>query len=100
MVETQKRVDVTRFHKFDELTEILTEFVDRFPKLVSLDSMGKSHEGRYIWVLSITNGETGPAGEKPTMYIDGNIHAGEVTGCNVALYTADMLLNGYGSDDT
>ncbi|CAN5562854.1 M14 family metallopeptidase [soil metagenome] len=100
VVDTQKRVDVTRFHKFDELTEILTEFVDRFPKLVSLDSMGKSHEGRDIWVLSITNQDTGLADEKPAMYIDGNIHAGEVTGCNVALYTADMLLNGYGSDDT
>src|SRR5690606_17461322 len=29
----------------------------------------------------------------------GNIHAGEITGCNVALYTADLLLHGYGSDN-
>lgn len=99
MVDTQERVDVTRFYRFDDLTGILKRLVERFPTLASLDSMGTSHEGRDIWVLSITNQETGPADEKPAMYIDGNIHAGEVTGCNVALYTADMLLNGYGSDD-
>jgi murein tripeptide amidase MpaA len=93
------RVDVTRFHKYDELTSILKGFVESFPALVSLDSIGTSHEGRDIWMLSITNQVTGPADEKPAMYIDGNIHAGEITGCNVALYTADMLLHGYGNDD-
>jgi murein tripeptide amidase MpaA len=99
VIDTQGRVDVTRFHTYDELTAILNGFGETFPDLVSLDSIGKSHEGRDIWVLSITNQKTGPADEKPAIYIDGNIHAGEVTGCNVALYTADMLLHGYGSDD-
>ena len=79
-VDTQERVDIMRLLKFDELTGILKGFVERFPKLASLDSMGKSHEGRDIWVLNITNQETGAAEEKPAMYIDGNIHAGEVTG--------------------
>src|SRR3712207_3751015 len=95
---TVPHVDVTRFYRYDELTEILRGFTRDFPQLVSLESIGQSYEGRDIWVLAITNQATGPAGEKPAMYIDGNIHAGEVTGSNVALYTADLLLHGYGSD--
>ena len=99
MADGNGHVDITRFHRYEELTSILKGFVEAFPALVRLDSIGISHEGRDIWMLSITNRETGPADEKPAMYIDGNIHAGEITGCNVAIYTADMLLHGYGNDD-
>lgn len=98
MPETNARIDITRFHKFDELTAILNGWVEQYPNLARLDSIGKSYEGRDIWVLTITNQETGADTDKPAMYIDGNIHAGEVTGCNVALYTAEMLLLGYGND--
>jgi murein tripeptide amidase MpaA len=91
-------IDISRFHRYDELTDILRRLTRDFPTLAALESIGTSYEGREIWLLTVTNQMTGPAGEKPAMYIDGNIHAGEVTGCNVALYTADLLLHGYGSD--
>jgi murein tripeptide amidase MpaA len=91
-------IDVTRFYQHEELTAILRRLTRDFPRLAELESIGTSYEGRDIWVLTITNAETGPAADKPAMYIDGNIHAGEVTGCNVALHTADLLLHGYGSD--
>ncbi len=91
--------DVTRFYKYDELTGILRGFAADYPKLASLESIGQSFEERDIWLLTITNQETGPHNEKPAMYIDGNIHAGEVTGSNVVLHTAELLLGGYGSDD-
>jgi murein tripeptide amidase MpaA len=91
--------DATRFYLFDELTELLKQYAGVYPRLASLTSAGKSYEGRDIWVLTVTNSETGPADKKPAMYIDGNIHAGEVTGCNVCLYTVDYLLSNYGSDE-
>ncbi|MFW6074373.1 MAG: M14 family metallopeptidase [Chloroflexota bacterium] len=94
-----ERVDVTRFYTYDELTAILNRYVEAFPELASLESIGQSYEGRDIWALTITNSATGPAADKPAMYIDANIHAGEVTGCSVVLYTADTLLHGYGTDD-
>lgn len=91
-------IDISRFYTYDELTGVLNRLASDYPKLAMLESIGQSHEGRDIWLLTITNQETGRADEKPAMYIDGNIHAGEVTGCNVALHTADMLLHGYGDD--
>lgn len=91
-------IDITRFYRFDELTGLLRGLERDYPRLASLQSIGTSWEGRDIWLLTVTNQDTGAAEDKPAMYIDGNIHAGEVTGCNVALHTADMLLRGYGVD--
>ncbi len=99
MSEIHGRVDVTKFYTFDELTGILNGWVEQFPGLASLESIGKSYEGRDLWVLTVTNQKTGPADEKPALYNDANIHAGEVTGCSVVLYTIDELLHGYSNDD-
>ncbi|HAX25161.1 MAG TPA: carboxypeptidase, partial [Chloroflexi bacterium] len=94
----ERQIDVSRFHTFDEMTGLLKGLVETYPTLATIESIGQSHEGRDIWLLTITNQQTGAAGDKPAMYIDANIHAGEVTGCNVALYTIEMLLAGYGND--
>jgi hypothetical protein len=57
------------------------------------------YEGREIWLAQITNPETGPPSEKPAFRVDGNAHAGEVTGSMAALYLIETLLEGYGSDE-
>lgn len=86
------------FYRYDELKAFLDQAVADYPGFCSLSSIGKSYEGRDLWCLTVTNPATGPAAEKPAMYIDGNIHAGEVTGSHVCLYTIRHLLARYGSD--
>lgn len=88
-----------KFYTFDELTDFLRAGCDAYPGLASMDSIGKSYEGRDIWAVTLTSQETGPARDKPAMYIDGNIHAGEVTGCAVCMYTIQYLLNNYENDN-
>jgi len=85
--------------KYDELTEYVKEVAAKHPELVSLSSMGSSWEGRKVWLLTITNLENRAPGDKPAMYIDGNIHAGEVTGSMVCLYTIGYLVENYDSDE-
>ena len=51
-----------------------------------------------MWLVTLTNQETGPALEKPAYWIDGNTHAGEVTGSTVVLYTIWSYLSQYGRD--
>lgn len=86
------------FYLCDEVKAFLDKAVAGYPSLCSLASIGKSYEGREIWCLTVTNSTTGPAEDKPAMYIDANIHAGEVTGSHVCLYTIRHLLEGYGKD--
>ena len=88
-----------RYHDYDEITDILHAFAKEFPDLSELNSIGQSTEGRELWLIEITNKETGPAEEKPAVYVDGNTHSAEVTGREVCLWLVKHLLEGYGDDE-
>ena len=77
--------DRAHFHTYDELTALLRDWERRYPGLLTVESIGISYEGRNIWATTLTNQTGRPASEKPALYVDGNMHAGEVTGCAVAL---------------
>jgi murein tripeptide amidase MpaA len=84
---------------YDELTKLLHAWADARPNLVQLESIGTTPEGRAIWFLTLTNGRTGPALEKPALVIDGNMHATEWGGGVAALHFVWRLLEGYGTDE-
>lgn len=90
--------DFGRYYRYNELVEILRNLVEKYPKLARLRSIGKSYEGRDLWVMEVTNYDKGAADDKPAIWIDGNIHAGEVTGSIVCLKTIWYLLTKYGND--
>ena len=60
--------------------------------------LGKSHEGRDIALVVITNTATGDDEDKPAIWVDGNIHAGELTASTACLYWLHQLVAGHGSD--
>ena len=86
------------FYKYDELTRLLFAWAEAHPTLVAVRSIGKSHEGRDIWVATITNLATGAAEDKPAFWADGNIHAAELTASTAVLYFLNELVTKYGSD--
>ena len=79
---------------YDELTGFLKETAAKYPQLTRLKSIGKSPQGRDLWLIEITNQNTGPAKHKPAFWIDGNTHAGEVTGSMVALWARESTGRG------
>ncbi|HHY11149.1 MAG TPA: carboxypeptidase [Firmicutes bacterium] len=87
-----------KYHTYREITEFLQSCVSAYPGFCKLDSIGKSLEGRDIWMLEITNRKTGPGCDKPAVYADGNIHAGEVTGAETILWAVKHLLGNYDKD--
>lgn len=92
-------IDFSHYHRYGELVQHMRELVEEYPNLSRMYSIGKSFEGRDIWVVEITNHGTGDHNDKPGYYIDGNLHAGEVTGTACALYTIWYLLTRFGSDE-
>lgn len=91
--------DFLQYLTFDQLSATLKALAERYPKLARLSSIGHSHEGRDLWLMTVTNFETGPDTDKPAYWIDANIHAAEVTGSATALYTIHYLLENYGHDN-
>ena len=98
LVGADGAVDWNRFYTAAETNQILREFHTLYPGLTELYRIGESIDGQPLMVIEITNESTGPAAEKPALYVDGGIHAGELTGSAVATYLVGHLLNGYGSD--
>jgi murein tripeptide amidase MpaA len=87
------------YYRYDEITRFLQAWTEEYSDLCRLDSIGKSHEGRDIWIVTLTNFNTGPDKEKPAYWVDANIHATEVAPSAAALYLIHKVLTGYGSDE-
>lgn len=80
------------YYDFAQMTQCLKQLAQEYPNLAKLSQIGISPEARPLWLLTITDFSVGPDEEKPAYYIDGNFHAGEVTGSMAAVYTAEYLL--------
>ena len=87
------------FYRHTELTRLLRDYAAAAPHLVQLSSIGKSFEGRDIWLLTLTHTATGSDVDKPAFWVDGNIHAAELTACTACLYWLHALVTGHNSGD-
>lgn len=87
-----------QFYRHDELTRLLQDYAAARPRLVELRSIGRSFEGRDIWLVVVTNRATGPDADKPGFWVDGNIHAAELTASTACLYWLHRLVSGHGED--
>ena len=86
------------YYTYAQLTERLAWLAEQHPDIMQLSALGKSHEGREIPLVILTNTATGPDTEKPAFWIDANIHATELTASMAALYFIKKMVEGYGSD--
>ncbi len=87
-----------KYVRYQELTRLLKQYAREYPRLLRLESIGTSHEGREVWLITATNFKTGPDTEKPAVWVDGNIHASEVAASAAALYHLHSLVSKYGVD--
>ena len=71
--------DFDRFLRHDELTAWLHALAADHPDLVAVESYGRSHEGRDLWLVTVTDSATGPHDAKPAHWVDASIHAVELT---------------------
>ncbi|MDZ8085528.1 MAG: M14 family metallopeptidase [Nostoc sp. DedQUE12b] len=86
-----------KYYRYEDLTRILHSYAKEFPQLVHIESIGKSYEGRDIWLLTVTNFASGAHQEKPALWVDGNIHATELAPSSVCLYLLQTLVTAYGT---
>lgn len=46
---------VLSFYTYDVLTKLSRDLVEEYPQLAQIESIGKSLEGREIWMVTLTN---------------------------------------------
>lgn len=88
-----------RYFTYEHLTQMIHDWAKQYPNLMTVKSIGKTHEGRDIWACTLTNVDTGRHSEKPATFVDSNIHAGEVTGQAAVLWLLNHMLTGYGTEE-
>ncbi|GBP50617.1 Carboxypeptidase B [Eumeta japonica] len=62
-----------QYHRLDEIYGFLNYLAKTYPALVTVQSIGKSHQGNDLKVLKISNGDP----KNKAVFIDGGIHARE-----------------------
>ena len=81
------------FYRYQEIVDILKAYTEEYPNLASMESIGTTPEGREIYVITVTDRAAGAPEDKPAFFAEGNIHAGEVTGCMTCMYLLDVIFS-------
>lgn len=73
----------------DELTRQVHAWADAYPHLCKVTPLVRTPQQRTVWLLTL-GGHA--AGSRPTVWVDGNMHASELSGSSVALAVAESVL--------
>jgi len=91
--------DYSSYHNYDEMTKELKSIVNANKSIAKIESIGKTLEGRDLWVVTIANPEGAPVNDRPGMFIGANFEGDHLIGSEISLSVINHLLNNYNSDD-
>jgi hypothetical protein len=87
------------YNGYTNMTAMLDGYATNYPALCRKLSLGKSVRNRDLWAVKITTNPDLPQ-DKPKFKYISTIHGNEPLGTEMCLYLIDLLLKGYGSNDT
>ena len=85
------------YHTYAEMVDEIDKAVADHPEIISKFSVGKSHEGRDIWAVKISD-NVGQDESEPEALVTHGQHAREHLTIEQGLYTMNLLTDGYASD--
>lgn len=89
--------DALDYPSFQEITKFLKDITSKYPHIASLQSIGKSVEGRELWVVKISDNVQTDEREPEFKYIS-SMHGDEITGRELTQFLIKDLLEAYGND--
>ncbi|KAJ8392156.1 hypothetical protein AAFF_G00079620, partial [Aldrovandia affinis] len=87
-----------KYYNYVDLTQLLTSLAHKYPHVANLSSVGKSVQGRELWVMRITKDPAEDLPGKPKLKYVGNMHGDETVSRQVLVYLIEHLLTRYGED--
>jgi hypothetical protein len=88
-----------RFLRYDDLAAWIGQLVAAHPDLVSVETYGRSFEGRDLLLVTVTDAATGEHDTKPAHWVDASIHAVELTATVAACRLLQRLVDGHSAGD-
>ena len=87
--------DWMHYPTYDYYVTMMQRYVERYPGLCKLDTIGTSINGRLILCVRLTNDDITNA--KPQFFYSSTIHGDELVGFHHMLHLIDTLLSAYGT---
>lgn len=87
------------YHRYPQMTSLLQDMARQHPDLTRLYSIGKSLQGRELWVMLVTNDPLDEPILKPNVKYVANMHGNEAVGRELMLHLISHLVNNYHSDN-
>lgn len=87
------------YHNYEAMTNLMHNISTNFPELVRVYTIGKSVQGRQLWVALVTKDpHTDDTLLKPNVKYVANMHGNEVVGRELLLQLLVFLVNSYPSN--
>ncbi len=90
---------LSSYHNYDSMTKELKRIVEANKNVAKIESIGKTVEGRDLWLVTIANPGGVPEMERPAMFIGANFEGDHLIGSELSLAVINHLLKNYNSDD-
>lgn len=87
-----------KYYNYADLTKRLQSLAQSYPHIANLSSIGRSVEGRELWVMRITVEPDKDTPGKPKFKYVGNMHGDETVSRQVLVYLVEYLLTKYGEE--
>jgi len=87
---------VEKYYTYDEFTELLHQLDQTYPDIFNYSSLGKTWEGREIWLVKISDNVKIDEEETEVLFT-GGMHGDEKQGYEVVIYTIKAFLENYTS---
>ncbi|MBN1339503.1 MAG: hypothetical protein JXA03_09275 [Bacteroidales bacterium] len=91
--------DLSSYQNYESLTGDLKKLVSAHKDIAKMESIGKTLEGRDLWVVTIANQKGVQVDERPGMFIGANFEGDHLVGSKISLSVIDYLLKNYSSDE-
>jgi murein tripeptide amidase MpaA len=88
-----------RHLRYGELAAWVHALAADNPELVTVETYGRSYEGRDLLLVTVTDQSTGRHDTKPAHWIDASIHAVELTATVAACRVLHRLVEGHRAGD-
>nr|XP_023012130.1 carboxypeptidase D-like isoform X2 [Leptinotarsa decemlineata] len=87
-----------KYHKFEKMTKFLRQTTSRYPSLTALYSIGKSVQGRDLWVMVVSSSPYEHMIGKPDVKYIANMHGNEAVSRELMLHLIHYLVTNYATD--
>jgi len=97
--QSAKGQDAGPYRNFQQLEKALKDIIKSNNKLAKLESIGKTSEGRDLWLVTIAGSNEVSLNQRPGLLITANLEGDHLVGSELVIRSIDYLLKNYESDE-